>query len=138
MILFFSHSLSYPNKKLTYVLFAGLVNIYICSCCKTWLNTQMRKVNAQILASKRISSSCISASTKISSKKLIQPLRLVAVELQFVFSDFNTYSKLKNSKDFHSKMPGEGYLQVLFLPYLTTQYNFSKQLVQTGGKIDVL
>lgn len=73
MILFFSHSLSCPNKKLSYVLFAGLVNIYIyiCSCYKTQLNTQMRKVNTQILANERIFSFCLAASTKISSKKLI-------------------------------------------------------------------
>lgn len=80
----------------------------------------MRKVNAQILASKRISSSCISASTKISSKKTYLASKVVTVELQSAFSDFNIYSKLKNSKDFHSKMPSEGYLQALFLPYLTT------------------
>lgn len=60
-------------KKLTYVLFAGLVNIYIyiCSCYKTWLHTKMRKVNAQILASVTVFSFYLAASTKIPSKNLI-------------------------------------------------------------------
>lgn len=128
-MIFFSCSLSCPNKKLTYVLFAGLVNIYICSCYKAWLNTQMRKVNAQILASVRIFSSCLAASMKISSKNLTQRLRLSLWSCNLFLVSLTHTLNLKKWKDFIQKCLVRVTCKYYFLPYLTTLVLFQ----QTAG-----